>query len=118
MSAKYKNLWRDVYRVRKIDGCHAWIVPRDKPMEEAKRVHLNQVKRFFCEEEREVDKKRNAPDRNKPGGRRKDKRNSKPARPKDMENNRESDTQLLERDNQRYNLRNLRKDETGRTRPT
>jgi len=54
MSAKFKNLWRDVYRVGKVSGCHAWITPRDKPEDVPKRVHLNQIKRFFCEEEREL----------------------------------------------------------------
>jgi hypothetical protein len=47
-STKFKNPWLNVYRVRKIDGQHAWIVRSTQPNDEPKRVHLNQVKRFYA----------------------------------------------------------------------
>jgi transposase InsO family protein len=53
MSEKFKNPWLTVHRVKAIRGQHAWIVPRDHPENEPKRVHLNQVKKYYCEEERE-----------------------------------------------------------------
>jgi hypothetical protein len=43
-----------VYRVRKIQDQHAYIVPSTRPNDEPKRVHLNQVKRFYCDEEVET----------------------------------------------------------------
>jgi hypothetical protein len=54
ISSKYKNPWRDIYRVRRIDEQHAYIVPSTNPNEPLKRVHLNQIKRFFVDEEEEV----------------------------------------------------------------
>jgi transposase InsO family protein len=54
ISSKYKNPWHDVYRVRKIQDQHAYIVPSTRPNDEPKRVHLNQVKRFYCDEEVET----------------------------------------------------------------
>jgi hypothetical protein len=54
ISSKYKNPWRDVYRVRKISEQHAFIVPSTNPNDTPKRVHLNQIKRFFVDEEEEV----------------------------------------------------------------
>jgi transposase InsO family protein len=50
MSSKFKNLWKDVYRVRKLQDQHAWIVPTTSPNDQLKRVHLNQIKRFYPEQ--------------------------------------------------------------------
>jgi transposase InsO family protein len=47
MSTKFKNPWKDVYRVRKLVNQHAWIVPSTSPNETLKKVHLNQIKRFY-----------------------------------------------------------------------
>jgi hypothetical protein len=52
MSEKFKNPWLRVYRVKAIQDQHAWITPREDSNVEPKRVHLNQIKRFYCEEER------------------------------------------------------------------
>jgi hypothetical protein len=56
MSAKFKNPWFTVNRVKAIKGQHAWIAPRDKPDEVPRRVHLNQIKRYYSEEERTINK--------------------------------------------------------------
>ena len=61
MSEKYKNTWGKVYRIRRIEGQQAYIVPKDEPNIEPKRVHLDQIKRFYCEEERKVDKEKTKP---------------------------------------------------------
>ena len=53
MSTKYKNQWWGyVHRVKKLheDKLHADITPRDKPNEEPRQVHLNQIKKFYCED--------------------------------------------------------------------
>jgi hypothetical protein len=49
MSSKFKNPWKDTYRVRKLENQHAWITPITGPNEKLKRVHLNQIKRFYPE---------------------------------------------------------------------
>jgi hypothetical protein len=51
MSTKYKNPWGSIYRIRAIEGQHTWITPLTQPNESPKRVHLNQVKRFYTDEE-------------------------------------------------------------------
>jgi hypothetical protein len=56
ISTKFKNPWSNVHRVRKIDGQHAWIVRSTNPNDEPKRVHLNQVKRFYAPVEEDVQK--------------------------------------------------------------
>jgi transposase InsO family protein len=56
MSEKFKNPWFTIHRVKAIKGQHAWIAPRDKPDDVPRRVHLNQIKRYYSEEERTINK--------------------------------------------------------------
>jgi transposase InsO family protein/ribonuclease HI len=51
MSNKFKSPWKDVHRVRRLENQHAWITPITGPNDKLKRVHLNQIKRFYPEHE-------------------------------------------------------------------
>jgi hypothetical protein len=49
---KHKKRWCGIWRVRKVDDTHVWVTRREDPNMTPRTFHLNQVKPFYCEEER------------------------------------------------------------------
>jgi hypothetical protein len=110
MSEKYKNQWGAVYRVQKIEGQHAYIVPKGEPDQDPKRVHLDQIKRFYSEEERLAKENEILKESTKPAKQPKKTRVSKQPENQGIGGK-------MDRKKGRYNLRTLEMDEKGVTHP-
>ena len=95
-------------------------MPKEDPNGEAKRVHLDQIKRFYCEEERKADTERRLEqgareERDIPEVIQQEVRPGKKQK-KVIPEISERQEEVINRREGRYYLRTLRRDKQGRTR--